>query len=149
MKGFLIGCGVVALLLVGVVAVGGFFVWNTFAPQITQGIQGIQKLQSELQKVAPNIGSINFNIATVNGTSIARVSASVPFDPTVGDQPARVANEMLRVIRQNLPVSALPATALEIRLFRERSSGGSKTVQERTFRFDLTKPLPPVVTPKS
>ena len=149
MKGFLIGCGVVALLLIGVVTIGGFFVWNQFGPQITQGIQGIQKIQTELQKVVPNIGSINFNIATVNGKSTARVSAAVPFDPTVGDQPAKVANDILRVISQNLPAGALPAKTLEIRLYRERSSGGSKTVQERTFKFDLTKPLPAPIPPKS
>jgi hypothetical protein len=149
MKGFLIGCGVVALLLIGVVTVGGFWAWNQFGPQITQGVQSIQKIQTEIQKVAPNLGSLTFNIATVGGKSIARVSAAVPFDPTVGDQPAKVANDMLRVIRQNLPAGALPATALEIRLYRERSSGGSKTVQERTFTFDLKKPLPSPVTPKS
>ena len=148
-KGFLIGCGVVVLLLVGVVTIGGLWAWNQFGPQITQGVQSIQKIQTELQKVVPNIGSINFNIATVNGKSTARVSAAVPFDPTVGDQPAKVAADMLRVIRQNLPAGALPATSLEIRLFRERSSGGSKTVQERTFTFDLTKPLPAPVAPKS
>ena len=149
MKGFLIGCGVVALLLIGVVAIGGFFVWNQFGPQITQGVQSIQKIQTEIQKVAPNIGSINFSINNTNGKSTARLSAAVPFDPTVGDQPAKVAADMLRVIRQNLPAGALPAQSLEIRLYRERSSGGSKTVQERTFRFDLTKPLPAPVTPKS
>lgn len=149
MKGFLIGCGVFALLLIGVVTIGGFWAWNQFGPQITQGIQGIQKIQTEIQKVAPNIGSINFNIATVNGKSTARVSAAVPFDPTVGDQPAKVAADILRVIRQNLPAGTLPAKSLEIRLYRERSSGGSKSVQERTFTFDLTKPLPAPVTPKS
>ena len=149
MKGFLIGCGVFALLLIGVVTIGGFWAWNQFGPQITQGIQGIQKIQTEIQKVAPNIGSINFNIATVNGKSTARVSAAVPFDPTVGDQPAKVAADILRVIRQNLPAGTLPAKSLEIRLYRERSSGGSKSVQERTFMFDLTKPIPAPVTPKS
>lgn len=149
MKGFLIGCGVFALLLIGVVTIGGFWAWNQFGPQITQGIQGIQKIQTEIQKVAPNIGSINFNIATVNGKSTARVSAAVPFDPTVGDQPAKVAADILRVIRQNLPAGTLPAKSLEIRLYRERSSGGSKSAQERTFTFDLTKPLPAPVTPKS
>lgn len=150
MKGFLIGCGVVALLLIGVVTIGSFWAWNQFGPQITQGISSIQKIQTEIQKVAPNLGSINFSIATVNGKSTARLSAAVPFDPTVGDQPAKVASDMLRVIRQNLPSGALPANALEIRLYRERNrSGGSKTVQERTFKFDLTKPLPTPVTPKS
>ena len=149
MKGFLIGCGVVALLLIGVVTFGGFWAWNQFGPQITRGVQSIQKIQTEIQKIVPNLGSINFNIATINGKSTARVSAAVPFDPTVGDQPARVANDMLRVIRQNLPAAALPAQSLEIRLYRERSSGGSKTVQERTFTFDLTKPLPAPVTPRS
>jgi predicted PurR-regulated permease PerM len=150
MKGFLIGCGVVALLLIGVVTIGGFWAWNQFGPQITQGVQSIQKIQTEIQKVAPNIADLNFNIATVNGKSTARVSAAVPFDPTVGDQPAKVANDVLRVIRQNLPADALPAKTLEIRLYRSRSSsGGSKTVQERTFTFDLTKPLPAPVTPKS
>ena len=150
MKGFLIGCGVVALLLIGVVTIGGFWAWNQFGPQITQGISSIQKIQTEIQKVAPNLGSINFSIATVNGKSTARLSVAVPFDPTVGDQPAKVASDMLRVIRQNLPAGALPANALEIRLYRERNqSGGSKTVQERTFKFDLAKPLPAPVTPKS
>ena len=149
MKGFLIGCGVVALLLIGVVTIGVFFVWNQFAPQITQGISSIQKIQTEIQKVAPNIGSINFTINNTNGKSTARVSAAVPFDPTVGDQPAEVANDMLRVIQQNLPAGALPAKSLEIRLYRERSSGGSKSVQERIFKFDLTKPLPAPVTPRS
>jgi len=149
MKGFLIGCGVVALLLIGVVTIGGFWAWNQFGPQITQGVQSIQKIQTELQKVVPNIGGINFNIATVNGKSTARVSAAVPFDPTVGDQPAKVAADILRVIRQNLPAGTTLADSLEIRLYRERSNGGSKTVQERTFRFDLTKPIPAPVTPKS
>ena len=149
MKGFLIGCGVVALLLIGVVTIGGLFVWNQFGPQITQGVSSIQKMQTEIAKVAPNLGSINFSLNNTNGTTTARLSAAVPFDPTVGDQPAKVAGDILRVIRQNLPAGTLPAQSLEIRLYRERSSGGSKTVQERTFTFDLTKPLPAPVAPKS
>ena len=149
MKGFLIGCGVVALLFIGVVTIGGLFVWNQFGPQITQGVSSIQKMQTEIAKVAPNLGSINFSLNNTNGVSTARLSAAVPFDPTVGDQPAKVAGDILRVIRQNLPAGALPAQSLEIRLYRERSSGGSKSVQERTFTFDLTKPLPAPVAPKS
>ena len=149
MKGFLIGCGVVALLLIGVVTIGGLFVWNQFGPQITQGVSSSQKMQTEIAKVAPNLGSINFSLNNTNGVSTARLSAAVPFDPTVGDQPAKVAGDILRVIRQNLPAGALPAKSLEIRLYRERSSGGSKSVQERTFTFDLTKPLPAPVAPKS
>ena len=161
MKGFLIGCGVVVLLLV----IGSFWALNHFISGITQGLESIPKIatalekvvlniailqiEAELQKVVPNIANFSFDIATVNGKSTAQVSAFVPFDPTVGDQPAKVASDMLRVIRQNLPGDALPATSLEIRLFRERSSGGAETVQMRTFTFDLTKPLPAPVTPKS
>jgi predicted PurR-regulated permease PerM len=149
MRGFLIGCGVVALLLVGGLVAGGFFLWNWAAPQVTQGINTINRLQGEIQRLVPGIGNFSWNINTVNGNTVARISASVPFDPTVGDQPARVANEILRAVRQTVPANLLPAKTLEVRLYRSTDSAGSSTTQQRTFRFDLTQPLPPVTPPRS
>ncbi len=145
MRGFLIGCGVVALLIVGVIAVGGFYLYNRFAPQITQGLQSAQKLEREIQKIVPGANGLNFNVSTVNGKTTARVSVAVPFDPTVGDQPAKVAQQVLRAVRENLPANLIPAQRLEIRLFRS-ANGTSK---ERVFSFDLTKPLPAPTPPKS
>jgi hypothetical protein len=146
MKGFLVGCGVVALLVVGVIAVGGFYLYNRFAPQITQGLQSAQKLEREIQKIVPGANGLNFNLSTVNGKTTARVSVAVPFDPTAaGEQPARVAQQILRSVRENLPANLVPAQRLEIRLFR--SAGG--TSKERVFSFDLTKPLPAPTPPKS
>jgi hypothetical protein len=139
MKGFLIGCGVVAVLIIGGLVVGGLWVWNQAGPTITQGFQQFQKLEAELKKVLPNTKDLNFQINSNNGKTVLKLAAPVPFDPTQGTQAEKTAQQMLEVIRQNLPV-AVPATGLELRLFRELPNG---VKQERTFKFDLTKPITP------
>jgi hypothetical protein len=148
MKGFLIGCGVVALLIVGVIVAGGAYVWNRFAPQVTQGLQSAQKIDQELKRIVPGSQGLNFNVSTVNGKTTARVNVAVPFDPTVGTQPAKVANNVLRIIRENLPPNLLPAQTLEIRLTRQKSGATGTSTQERTFTFDLRKPAPLPTGPK-
>jgi hypothetical protein len=148
MKGFLIGCGVVALLIVGGLVAGGFVLYNRFAPQIQQGLQSLQKAEQELKRVAPNIGTPNISINTVNGVTTTRISVPVPFDPSVGTEPARVANEIARVFRENAP-AGIPAKTVEVRLYRESTRNGAKLLQEKTFKFDLTKPLPVPQPPKS
>jgi hypothetical protein len=149
MRGFLIGCGVVALLIVGGLVAGGIFVWNRVAPQVSQALEVIPGVQRDLERLVPGIGNLNFGVNTVNGQTVTRLEARVPFDPTVGEQPARVANEILRSLRQNVPANLLPGKTLEIRLYRQTTGNGSSTTQERTFRFDLTQPIPPPVTPRS
>jgi hypothetical protein len=148
MRGFLIGCGIFALLIVGGIVAGGFFLWNWAAPQVQQGLQSLQKAEQELKRVAPNIGTPNISISTVGGVTTTRISVPVPFDPSVGTEPARVANEIARVFRENVP-AGLPAKSVEVRLYREVSRNGAGLLQEKTFKFDLTKPLPAPTQPRS
>jgi hypothetical protein len=133
-KGFLIGCGVVAVLLIGGLVVGGLWVYNQAAPIIGQGIQQLQKLETELQKISPNLKGFNVGVHTVNGKTTLKLAVPVPFDPTNGKQAEQTAQQVLAVVRQNLP-QGLPATALELRLLRETPNRGK---QERTFNFALT-----------
>ena len=139
MKGLLIGCGVVAVLIIGGLVAGGLWVWNQAGPAITQGVQQFQKLEKELQKVVPDVKGLNFSVQTNNNKTTIKLSAPVPFDPSSGAQAEKTAKQMLEVIRKNLP-TGIPASALELRLFRDLPNGGK---QERTFKFDLTQ------TPKS
>jgi hypothetical protein len=135
MKNFLIGCGVVVLLLIGGLVAGGFWVWNNVGPQVTQGVQQLQKLETEVRKVLPNVQGLNINIRSDNGQNVLILNAPVPFDPTSGQQAANTANEVLRVARENLP-TGLIFQRIEVRLFRD-SANGSR--QERTFKFPLTQ----------
>jgi hypothetical protein len=139
MRGLLIGCGVVAILIVGGLVAGGLWIWNQAGPAITQGVQQMQKLEKELQKVVPDLKGLDFQIQTKNNKTTLKLSAPVPFDPSSGAQAEKIAKQMLEVIRQNLPVG-IPATGLELRLFRNLPNGAK---QERTFKFDLSQ------TPKS
>jgi hypothetical protein len=134
MKGFLIGCGVVAVLVIGGLVVGGLWVYNQAAPIIGQGIQQLQKLETELQKISPNLKGLNVGINTVNGKTTLKLTVPVPFDPASSKQAEQTAQQVLAVVRQNLP-QGLPATALEVRLFREKPNGSK---QERSFNFVLT-----------
>ncbi len=140
MKGFLIGCGVVALLIVGGLVAGGLWIWNQAGPTITQGLASLQNLESELKKVVPNLKGLNFQVQTNNGKTTLKLSAPVPFNPSEGAQAEKTAKQMLEVIQKNLP-SGIPATSLELRLFRDLANGAK---QERTFRFDL---VPKTVKP--
>jgi hypothetical protein len=135
MRNFLIGCGVVLLLLVGGLVVGGFWVWNNVGPQVTQGVQQIQKLEQEVRKVLPNVQGLNINVQSQNGQNVLRLNAPVPFDPTSGQQAANTANELLRVARENLP-TGIVFQQLEVRLFRDLPNGSR---QERVFKFPLTQ----------
>jgi predicted PurR-regulated permease PerM len=135
MKNFLIGCGVVVLLLVGGLVAGGFWVWNNVGPQFTQGVQQLQNLEREVQRVLPNVRGLNINVQSANGQSVLRINAPVPFDPTAGQQAANTANEILRIARQNLP-TGLVFQQLEVRLFRDLPNGSK---QERIFKFPLTQ----------
>ncbi|MEY4532122.1 MAG: hypothetical protein RLZZ156_2845, partial [Deinococcota bacterium] len=117
MRGLLIGCGVVAILIVGGLVAGGLWIWNQAGPAITQGVQQMQKLEKELQKVVPDLKGLDFQIQTKNNKTTLKLSAPVPFDPSSGAQAEKIAKQMLEVIRQNLPVG-IPATGLELRLFR-------------------------------
>ncbi len=134
MKGLLIGCGVVALLLVGGLVAGGLWIWNQAGPAITQGLQQMQKLEGELKKVLPNLKGLNAGVQTINGKTTLKLSAPVPFDPSSGKEAEKTAQQILGVVRQNLP-TGIPATALELRLFRDLPNGAK---QERTFKFELT-----------
>ena len=139
MKGFLIGCGVVALLIVGGLVAGGLWIWNQAGPTITQGLASLQKLEAELKKVVPDLKGLNVQVQTINGKTVLKLSAPVPFNPSEGAQAEKTAKEILEVVRKNLP-SGIPASALELRLFRSLANGAK---QERTFRFDLTRVTPP------
>jgi hypothetical protein len=139
MKGFLIGCGVVAVLIIGGLVVGGLWVYNQAVPIIGQGIQQLQKLETELRKISPNLKGLNVGVNTVNGKTTLQLAVPVPFDPASSKQAEQTAQQVLGVVRQNLP-QGLPATALKLRLFRETPNGGK---QERTFNFALTPtPIP-------
>ncbi len=140
MKGLLIGCGVVAILIIGGLVAGGLWVWNQAGPAITQGLAQFQKLEKELQKVVPDLKGLNFSVQTNNNKTTLKLSAPVPFDPSSGAQAEKTAQQMLKVIRENLP-AGIPASSLELKLFRDLTGGGK---QERTFKFDLTqKPIAP------
>ena len=138
MKGFLIGCGLVVLLVVGGLVAGGLWIWNQAGPTITQGLAQFQKLESELKKVVPNLKGLNFQVQTNNGKTTLKLSAPVTFNPSEGAQAEKTAKQMLEVIRKNLP-SGIPASSLELRLFRDLANGSK---QERTFRFDLAPVAP-------
>lgn len=131
MKGFLIGCGVVALLLIGGLVIGGLWIYNQAVPLVTQGIS---KLEAELKKVLPNLKGLQVGFNSSNGRNTLKLSAPVPFDPSQGAQAEKTAQQILGVVRQNLP-KGIPATRLEVRLFRDLANGAK---QERTFGFDLT-----------
>lgn len=134
MKGFLIGCGVVALLAIGGLVIGGLWIYNQAAPAITQGLQQMQKLERELQKISPNLKGLNIGLNTNNGKTTLKLTVPVPFDPSNGKQAEQTAQQVLAMVRQNLP-QGLPATALELKLFRDLPNGSK---QERTFKFALT-----------
>jgi hypothetical protein len=135
MKGLLIGCGVVVILILGGLVAGGLWVWNQAEPAITQGLQQMQKLEAELKKIVPDLKGLSVNLQTVNSKTTLKLSAPVPFDPASGQEAEKTAKQMLEVVRKNLP-PGIPASSLELKLFRNLPNGGK---QERTFKFDLTK----------
>ncbi len=135
MKNFLIGCGVILVLVVGGLVVGGLWIWNQAAPLVTQGFQQVQKLEKELQRVVPNIKDAKFGFESVNGKNKLKLTVPVTFDPSQGKQAEQTAQQILAVVKQNLP-TGLPAAILEMQMIRQLPNGAK---QERVFMFNLTQ----------
>lgn len=125
--------GVVVALGIGALVFVGVNFWNRVAPSV----QGFLKLPQQIERVVPDLNGISINFRDQNGRRTLHLDARVPFDPTSAPRAPQVANQMLEVVRSQLPKD-LPLQRLEVRLYREQNGGR----QEKIFSFDLTNPKP-------
>jgi hypothetical protein len=140
---FVAGFLIVGVVVIAALAVGGYFIFQKYAPAIQNGIQALGKAQQEIEKIVPG-GGLNINSSTVNGKSTLKLSLKVPFDPSQGNQAQQTANQIAEIIRRNAP-SGLSLQNIELHLIHEIKSGGSIKRSERIFKLDLSKPNKPVI----
>ncbi len=130
----LIGFAIVGALGLGALVYFGVNFWNnTVAPNL----QNLAQVQKQIERVLPDMNSLRVNFQSVNGRQTLRFEARVGFDPSTAPRAPQIANEILRIVQQQMP-KELPLERLEVRLYREMGGGR----QERTFSFDLNNPKP-------
>ena len=140
---FVLGSFAVGFLLLVALGVGGFLLYQKYAPAIQSGVAAFANVQKEIDKIVPN-GGFSVNSSSVNGVSTVKISVKVPFDPSQGAQAQQIANQISEVIRRNAP-PGIPLENVELHLVHEKKTGGSTSRTEKVFKLNLTKPIKPTV----
>ena len=140
---FVLGSFAVGFLLLVALGVGGFLLYQKYAPAIQSGISALGNAQKEIEKIVPG-GGFNINSSSVNGVNTVKVTVKVPFDPSQGTQAQKVADQISEVIRRNAPAE-IKLENVELHLVHEKKTGSSTSRSEKIFKLNLTKPLKPTV----
>lgn len=130
-------------LLLVALGVGGFLLYQKYAPAIQSGVSAITNAQKEVEKIVPG-GGFNINSSSVNGVNTVKITVKVPFDPSQGAQAQNVADQISEVIRRNAP-PGIPLENVELHLVHEKKTGTSTSRSEKVFKLNLTKPIKPTV----
>ena len=140
---FVLGSFAVGFLLLVALGVGGFLLYQKYAPAIQSGVAAFANVQKEIDKIVPN-GGFSVNSSSVNGVNTVKITVKVPFDPSQGAQAQQIANQISEVIRRNAP-PGIPLENVELHLVHEKKTGGSTSRTEKVFKLNLTKPIKPTV----
>lgn len=140
---FVLGSFAALFLLLAALGVGGFLLYQKYAPAIQSGISALGNAQKEIEKIVPG-GGFNINSSSVNGVNTVKVTVKVPFDPSQGAQAQKVADQISEVIRRNAP-PGIPLENVELHLIHEKKTGSSVSRSEKVFKLNLTKPIKPTV----
>jgi hypothetical protein len=140
---FILGSFVVGFLLLAALGVGGYLLYQRYAPAIQTGVAAFTNVQKEINKIVPN-GGFSVNSSSVNGKNTVKITVKVPFDPSQGAQAQKVADQISEVIRRNAP-PGIPLENVELHLVHEKKTGNSTSRSEKVFRLNLTKPIKPTV----
>jgi hypothetical protein len=140
---FVLGSFVVGFVLLAALGVGGFLLYQKYAPAIQSGISAFSNVQKEVNKIVPG-GGFSINSSTVNGKNTVKITVKVPFDPSQGTQAQQIANQISDVIRRNAP-AGIPLENIELHLVHEKKTGSSTSRSEKIFKLNLTKPIKPTV----
>ena len=140
---FVVGSFMVGLVLVAALAIGGYLLYQKYAPAIQSGVAAFSNAQKEIEKIVPG-GGFSINSSSVNGKNTVKITVKVPFDPSQGNQAQQVADQISEVIRRNAP-PGIPFENLELHLVHEKKTGNSTSRSERVFKLNLLKPLKPTV----
>ncbi len=140
---FVLGSFAVGFLLLVALGVGGFLLYQRYAPAIQSGISALGNAQKEIEKIVPG-GGLSINSSRVNGVNTVKITVKVPFDPSQGAQAQNVANQISDVIRRNAP-AGIPLENVELHLVHEKNTGNSVSRTEKIFKLNLTKPIKPTV----
>ncbi len=140
---FVLGSFAVGFLLLVALGVGGFLLYQKYAPAIQSGVSAITNAQKEVEKIVPG-GGFNINSSSVNGVNTVKITVKVPFDPSQGAQAQQIANQIGDVIRRNAP-PGIPLENVELHLVHEKKTGSSTSRSEKIFKLNLTKPIKPTV----
>jgi hypothetical protein len=140
---FVLGSFVVGFVLLAALGVGGFLLYQKYAPAIQSGVSALANVQKEIEKIVPG-GGFSVNSSSVNGKNTVKITVKVPFDPSQGAQAQKVADQISEVIRRNAP-PGIPLENVELRLVHEKKMGNSTNRTEKIFKLNLTKPVKPTV----
>jgi hypothetical protein len=140
---FVLGSFVVGLVLLAALGVGGYLLYQKYAPAIQSGVSALANAQKEIEKIVPG-GDLSINSSIVNGKNTVKIMVKVPFDPSQGAQAQQTADQISEIIRRNAP-TGIPLENLELHLVHEKKTGNSTSRSERVFKLNLTKPLKPTV----
>ncbi len=140
---FVLGSFAVGFLLLAALGVGGFLLYQKYAPAIQSGVAAFTNVQKEINKIVPN-GGFSVNSSSANGVNTVKITLKVPFDPSQGTQAQSVANQISEVIRRNAP-PGIPLENVELHLVHEKKTGSSVSRSEKVFKLNLTKPIKPTV----
>jgi hypothetical protein len=140
---FVLGSFVVGFLLLAALGVGGFLLYQKYAPAIQVGVSALANAQKEINKLVPG-GDLSIDSSSINGKNTVKITVKVPFDPSQGAQAQQVADQISEIIRRNAP-QGIPLENLELHLIHEKNTGNSTSRSERVFKLNLTKPLKPTV----
>ena len=108
---FVVGSFMVGLVLVAALAIGGYLLYQKYAPAIQSGVAAFSNAQKEIEKIVPG-GGFSINSSSVNGKNTVKITVKVPFDPSQGNQAQQVADQISEVIRRNAP-PGIPLENLE------------------------------------
>jgi hypothetical protein len=140
---FVLGSFVVGFLLLAALGVGGYLLYQRYAPAIQSGVSALANVQKEINKIVPG-GGFNINSNTINGKNTVKITVKVPFDPSKGAQAQQIADQISEVIRRNAP-PGIPLENVELHLIHEKKTGSSTSRTEKIFKLNLTKPIKPTV----
>ncbi len=140
---FILGSFAVGFVLLAALGIGGFLLYQKYAPAIQSGVSALANAQKEIEKIVPG-GGFNINSSSVNGKNTVKITVKIPFDPSQGTQAQKVADQISEVIRRNAP-PGIPLENVELRLVHEKKTGGSTSRSEKIFKLNLTKPIKPTV----
>ena len=140
---FVAGFFILGIAIVAALAVGGYFVYQKYAPAIQSGVSALANAQKEIEKIVPG-GGLSINSSSVNGKNTVKITVKVPFDPSQGAQAQQIADQISEVIRRNAPPE-IPLENVELHLVHEKKAGSGTTRSEKVFKLNLSKPIKPTV----